>query len=578
MLPAVGQGALAIEIRNDDEECSRLFNALDHPDTQACITAERAFLRRLEGGCHVPCGAKAEIREGQMTLEGMIASIDGSELHRAGIECDPDDAEQAGENLAEELLERGGQTILDEINAPLEIKETNEEEKVPSKTSKTLSEQPTTRHFTMNITKSAQLFELAQNNLVGGVNSPVRAFRGVGGNPLFIKRAEGAHLWDVDGNKYIDFVGSWGPMILGHANPEVVEAVVKAAEHGTSFGAPTDLEIHLAEEIKKMVPSIELVRMVNSGTEATMGAVRLARGFTGRDKIIKFDGCYHGHADSFLVQAGSGALTLGTPDSPGVPAELVQHTLSAHFNDLDSVKDQIVEYEDQIAAIIVEPIAGNMGVIPPDNKFLQGLRNICDANNIVLIFDEVMTGFRVAPGGAQELYDVKPDLTTFGKILGGGLPVGAFGGTADIMKHLAPEGPVYQAGTLSGNPLAMAAGLATLRLVQEVGVYEKLEEKAHLLEEGLKINIERIEAPITLTRVGSMSCLFFNAGPVTNFTQAKESDTKRYALYFHAMLARGVYLAPSQFEAAFLSLTHSEEDIERTIAANKEALEEAFAS
>ncbi|GAB4315128.1 MAG: glutamate-1-semialdehyde 2,1-aminomutase [Candidatus Sumerlaeia bacterium] len=428
----------------------------------------------------------------------------------------------------------------------------------------------------MNIAKSEKFFERAQKSLVGGVNSPVRAFRGVGGTPLFIKKAQGARIWDADGNQFIDYVGSWGPMILGHAHPEVIEAVQKAAEKGTSFGAPTELEIQLAEEIKKMVPSVELVRVTNSGTEATMGAIRLARGFTGRDKIVKFDGCYHGHGDSFLVRAGSGALTLGAPDSPGVPADLAQHTLCADFNALDTVATLVERHSGEIAAIIVEPVAGNMGVVPPEGGFLEGLRRICDDQGIVLIFDEVMTGFRVAPGGAQQLFGVTPDLTCFGKIIGGGLPVGAFGGREDIMRCLAPLGPVYQAGTLSGNPLAMAAGLATLRLLQGENVYEQLEEKAAKLEKGLMVNIERLGAPITLTRVGSMSCLFFTAGPVRDLKSARESDTKRYASYFHAMLERGIYLAPSQFEAAFLSLAHTDEDIERTIAANKDALEEVF--
>lgn len=429
----------------------------------------------------------------------------------------------------------------------------------------------------MNLAKSEKLFERAQKSLVGGVNSPVRAFRGVGGTPLFIKKAEGSRIWDADGNQFIDYVGSWGPMILGHAHPEVIEAVAKAAEKGTSFGAPTELEIQLAEEVKKMVPSMELVRMTNSGTEATMGAVRLARGYTGRDKFIKFEGCYHGHGDSFLVKAGSGALTLGVPDSPGVPADLAQHTLNAEYNNLDSVRELLEQNPESVAVIIVEPVAGNMGVVEPKEDFLSGLRKLCDEFGVLLIFDEVMTGFRVAPGGAQQLYGVKPDLSCFGKVIGGGLPVGAFGGAADIMRHLSPLGPVYQAGTLSGNPLAMAAGLATLRLLQGETVYDQLEEKAVKLEEGLRVNIERLNAPIMMTRVGSMSCLFFTEENVTDFKTAKTSDTKRYGQYFHAMLERGIYLAPSQFEAAFLSLAHSDEDIERTIAANKDALEAVFA-
>ena len=424
--------------------------------------------------------------------------------------------------------------------------------------------------------RSRILYQQAKKSLVGGVNSPVRAFEGVEGIPLFIKKASGSRLWDEDGNEYIDYVGSWGPMILGHAHPRVVEAIKRTLENGTSFGAPTELEVQLAEEVKKCVPSIDLIRMVNSGTEATMGAIRLARGHTGRDKILKFDGCYHGHGDSFLVQAGSGAMTLGTPDSPGVPASVVEHTLGAAFNDLESVREKVDAFPDQIAAIIVEPVAGNMGVIPPESGFLEALRELCDQNRILLIFDEVMTGFRVALGGAQQLYGVHPDLTTFGKIIGGGLPVGAFGGRREIMESLAPVGPVYQAGTLSGNPLAMTAGLETLRLLQEAGVYESLEEKGQKLEKGIRENLYQLGFSLALTRVGSMSCLFFQRGPVQCYEDAKKSDTKQYALYFHAMLERGIYLAPSQFEAAFLSLAHSDEDIERTIQASRESLKIAL--
>jgi len=423
--------------------------------------------------------------------------------------------------------------------------------------------------------RSERLFKRAQRSLPGGVNSPVRAFRGVGGIPLFIREAGGAHIQDADGNDYIDYVGSWGPMILGHAHPKVIRAVKRVAARGTSFGAPTELEVQLAERVKRLVPSVELIRMVNSGTEAAMGAIRLARGYTGRDKIIKFDGCYHGHADSFLIQAGSGALTLGAPDSPGVPRATAGETLGARYNDLDSVRALVEKYSGEIAALIVEPVAGNMGVIPPEPGFLEGLRDICDEAKMVLIFDEVMTGFRVAPGGAQELYKVQPDLSVFGKIIGGGLPVGAFGGKRKIMQALAPLGPVYQAGTLSGNPLAMEAGLETLKVLQEEGVYEQLEQKARRLEEGLKENVRRLGCAATLARVGSMSCLFFHPGPVRNYDNAKQSDTARYARYFHAMLEQGIYLAPSQFEAAFLSLAHSDEDIERTIEASGVAMEKA---
>ncbi len=424
--------------------------------------------------------------------------------------------------------------------------------------------------------RSERLFKRAQRSLPGGVNSPVRAFRGVGGTPLFIREAAGCRIWDVDGNAYIDYVGSWGPMILGHAHPKVIRTLRRVAKSGTSFGAPTDLEVRLAERVKKMVPSVDLIRMVNSGTEAAMGAIRLARGYTGRDKVIKFDGCYHGHADSFLLQAGSGALTLGAPDSPGVPRTTVQETLGARYNDLASVQAQVDAHRGQIAAVIVEPVAGNMGVVPPEPGFLQGLRTICDKEKIVLIFDEVMTGFRVAPGGAQQLYGIKPDLSVFGKIIGGGLPVGAFGGRKKIMQTLAPLGPIYQAGTLSGNPLAMAAGLETLKILQEEGVYEQLEQKAQGLEAGLKDNVRRLGGVMTLTCVGSMSCLYFHPGPVRNYDEAKQADTKRYAKYFHAMLERGIYLAPSQFEAAFLSLAHSDEDIDKTIKANLAALEAAL--
>jgi glutamate-1-semialdehyde 2,1-aminomutase len=426
----------------------------------------------------------------------------------------------------------------------------------------------------METNKSQKLFKRAQRSLVGGVNSPVRAFRGVGGTPLFIKKALGARIWDADGNEYIDYVGSWGPMILGHAHPKVLSAVRRAAKSGTSFGAPTDLEIKLAERVKKLVPSVDLIRMTSSGTEAAMGAVRLARGCTGRPKIIKFDGCYHGHGDSFLVQAGSGALTLGTPDSPGVLASTAENTLSATFNDLASVRTQMEKHRGEVAALIIEPVVGNMGVIPPQPGFLEGLRELCTKEKVLLIFDEVMTGFRVAPGGAQQLYNIRPDLSVFGKVIGGGLPVGAFGGKRKIMESLAPLGPVYQAGTLSGNPLAMAAGLETLKILGEEGAYDRLEVASAQIEEGLRQVIKRKGCPLTLNRVGSMSCIFFNPGPVTNYQQAKASDTRRYATFFHSLLAKGIYLAPSQFEAAFVSLAHSDEDIEKTIRSVEEALAE----
>jgi len=419
----------------------------------------------------------------------------------------------------------------------------------------------------MNHDQSTALFQRAQRYIPGGVNSPVRAFKSVGTDPIFIKRASGSTIYDADGNRYIDYVGSWGPMILGHCHPRVVAAVKDAADAGSSFGAPTEREITLAEMVVNAVPSIEMVRMVSSGTEATMSAIRLARGFTGRDKIIKFSGCYHGHADSLLVKAGSGAATFGVPDSPGVPQDLAKHTLTASFNDLESVSALVAQNSGAIACIIVEPIAGNMGTVPPLDGFLEGLREICTNEGIVLIFDEVMTGFRVAYGGAQELYGVTPDMTTLGKIIGGGLPVGAFGGKAEIMKHLSPAGGVYQAGTLSGNPLAMAAGIETLRLLQEDGFYARLEEKSLMLATGIAQAARDAGYPIYSTRVGSMFCAFFSADPVHNWSGAARCDTAAFAKYFRAMLEAGIYLAPSQFETAFVSASHSEEDIEKTIAA-----------
>jgi len=420
--------------------------------------------------------------------------------------------------------------------------------------------------------KSEKLFERAKRSIPGGVNSPVRAFKSVGIDPLFLVRGKGAYVWDADGSKYIDYVGSWGPLILGHSHPNVIEAIQKQALLATSFGAPTELEIELAELVKELIPSIELLRMTSSGTEATMSAIRVARGYTGKDKIIKFEGCYHGHGDSFLIKAGSGALTLGAPSSPGVTIDTAKDTLNATYNNLPSVEALVTAHRGQIAAIIVEPVAGNMGVVPPKAGFLEGLRNICDREQIVLIFDEVMTGFRVTLGGAQQWYGVKPDLTTLGKIIGGGLPVGAFGGKREMMELLSPVGPVYQAGTLSGNPLAMAAGLATLRMLKEENPYPELERKSALLAESFSENINRSDIKANQTRVGSMLCLFFTQKEVTDYETAITSDTKAFAHYFREMLDRGIYLAPSQFEAMFVSAAHSDEDLEQTIEANRKAL------
>jgi glutamate-1-semialdehyde 2,1-aminomutase len=424
----------------------------------------------------------------------------------------------------------------------------------------------------MTHSQSQQLFARAERSIPGGVNSPVRAFRSVGGDPLFMSRGEGAYLWDADGNRFIDYIGSWGPLILGHSQQEVVEAIRNQAGLAVSFGAPSDLEIELAELVKQFMPSIELVRMVSSGTEATMSAIRLARGYTKREKIIKFEGCYHGHGDSFLIKAGSGALTMGNPSSPGVTEGTARDTLNARYNDLASVQELCAANKGNIAAIIVEPIAGNMGVVPGTPEFLQGLRELCSAQNIVLIFDEVMTGFRVAPGGAQELYGIRPDLTTLGKIIGGGLPVGAFGGKREIMEMLSPLGPVYQAGTLSGNPLAMAAGIATLSVLNGKNVYRDLEQASAYLASGFDSNLKDAGTPATLTRVGSMLCLFFTDGPVTDYESAVRSDTAMYAKYFHAMLERGVYLAPSQFEAMFVSTAHTRSDLDATIEAQRATL------
>jgi len=414
---------------------------------------------------------------------------------------------------------------------------------------------------------SEEIFKEALKYIPGGVNSPVRAYKAVGGSPLFIERANGAKIFDADGNEYIDYVGSWGPMIIGHAHPQVINALQKVMKNGTSFGASTSLEVELAKIVVKAVPSIELVRMVSSGTEATMSAVRLARGYTNKDKIIKFEGCYHGHVDSLLVKAGSGATTLGIPDSPGIPQDFVKNTITLPFNDLVSVKRAVEEDEKNIAAIIIEPIPGNMGVIPPREGFLEGLREICNQHGIILVFDEVITGFRVSFGGAQELYGIIPDLTCLGKIIGGGLPVGAFGGKREIMEKIAPLGSVYQAGTLSGNPLAMTAGIETLKILSQEGIYESLEEKAEMLSEGVDNAAHQAGIPMFSTRVGSLSTLFFTDSPVIDYSTAKRSNTTAFARYFSEMLKQGIYLAPSQFEASFISLAHTDEDIEKTIVA-----------
>jgi len=419
----------------------------------------------------------------------------------------------------------------------------------------------------MNHERSSYLFQQAKAAIPGGVNSPVRAFKSVGADPLFIKKASGSHIFDEDGNNFIDYVGSWGPMIVGHCHPDIIKAVQDTMNSGASFGAPTERETTLASMVIEAVPSIEMVRMVSSGTEATMSAIRLARGYTGRDKILKFSGCYHGHADSLLVKAGSGAATFGVPDSPGVPAEVAKLTLTAEFNSLDSVRKLVADNSNSIACIIVEPVAGNMGTVPPREGFLEGLREICTNEGIILIFDEVMSGFRVAYGGVQELYGVTPDMTTLGKIIGGGLPVGAFGGKRDIMEKLSPSGGVYQAGTLSGNPLAMSAGIATLNILKQPGFYKALEEKSRAVAEGIAKAARDAGYPIYSTRVGSMFCAFFSKGDVFDWPTASKCDTKAFATYFLGMLDEGVYLAPSQFETAFVSAAHSEDDIEKTIAA-----------
>jgi len=427
-------------------------------------------------------------------------------------------------------------------------------------------------------TRSEELFERARRLIPGGVNSPVRAFKAVGGTPRFIARAAGARVVDEDGVERIDYVGSWGPMLLGHGHPAVVDAVRRQAELGTSFGAPSRLEVEMAEAITRFVPSLEKVRMVNSGTEATMAAVRLARGATRRAKIIKFEGCYHGHGDSFLIKAGSGAATFGTPDSPGVTEATARDTVTARFNDLECVRRRLQAHVGTVAAIIVEPVVGNMGVVAPRPGFLEGLRRLSAEYGALLIFDEVMTGFRLARGGAQELYGVRPDLTTLGKIIGGGLPVGAYGGRADLLSLIAPEGPVYQAGTLSGNPLAMAAGLAQLRAIEaDPGLYDRLDRLGALLEEGLLGAIASGGRPCRVARVGSMWTLFFSAREVTDWDVASRCDTARFGRFFHAMLERGVSLAPSQFEANFISAAHTEDDVAATLDAAREALEVALA-
>ena len=420
------------------------------------------------------------------------------------------------------------------------------------------------------MSKSEDLFADAQTVIPGGVNSPVRAFKGVSGTPIFFERGEGAYLIDADGKSYIDYVGSWGPMILGHANPQVIEAVKKQLTQGLGYGAPTEIETRMAKKVCELVPSIEKVRMVSSGTEATMSAIRLARGFTGRDKIVKFEGCYHGHADSLLVKAGSGALTLGVPNSPGVPASVAEHTLTLPYNNIEEVKKLFAEIGDQIAAIIVEPVAGNMNCILPKTGFLESLRECCDAHQSVLIFDEVMTGFRTALGGVQAIYQVKPDLTTLGKVIGGGLPVGAFGGRTDIMDAIAPMGPVYQAGTLSGNPLAMAAGLAMLDAVSQPGFFDALGQKTAKLVNGLKAVADQANIPFTFNQIGGMFGFFFTEEQsISSYEQVMACDQERFKKFYHGMLAEGVYLAPSAFEAGFVSSAHTDVEINATIEAAK---------
>ena len=414
--------------------------------------------------------------------------------------------------------------------------------------------------------KSEQLFSRAQKHIPGGVNSPVRAFKAVGGTPPFIEKADGPYLYDADGKQYIDYVQSWGPMVLGHNNPQIRQAVIDAAHKGLSFGAPTEAEVTIADLVSELVPSMEMLRMVNSGTEATMSAIRLARGYTKRDKILKFEGCYHGHADALLVKAGSGALTFGVPSSPGIPADFAKHTLTMEYNNIDSVVQAFEQYPDDIACIIVEPVAGNMNCIPPVDGFLQGLRDVCDQYGAVLIFDEVMTGFRVALGGAQAKYKIEPDLTCLGKVIGGGMPVGAFGGKRDIMQHIAPSGPVYQAGTLSGIPVAMAAGLAALNQVKRPGLYDELSEATKTLAEGIKTIADSLNIPMSVNYAGSMFGLFFtDVERVTNYQQAINCNTEQFNHFYHGMLENGVYLAPASYEAGFVSAQHNPEVIQQTL-------------
>ncbi|KKO18468.1 MAG: glutamate-1-semialdehyde 2,1-aminomutase [Candidatus Brocadia sp.] len=422
--------------------------------------------------------------------------------------------------------------------------------------------------------KSKNAFDKAQSFIPGGVNSPVRAFGAVGGTPIFIKSGAGCRLTDVDGNTYVDYVGSWGPLILGHAEPRIVKKIHDAVANGTSYGAPTETEIQLAQLIQEAMPSIERVRMVNSGTEATMSAIRLARGFTRRDAVIKFEGCYHGHVDSLLIQAGSGATTLGTPTSPGIPQDFVKHTISLPYNDIDAVNEVCARRGKEIACIIVEAVAGNMGVVLPKKGYLEGLREITKKHGIVLIFDEVMTGFRVAHGGVQSIYNITPDLTTLGKIIGGGLPVGAYGGKKEIMDSISPVGPVYQAGTLSGNPVAMTAGIATLEILRDSAIYKTLEEKSKRLAAGMEQACRDARVPAYHTRIGSMLCTFFTDRPVTDYATAMKSDTKRYAKFFHGMLERGFYFAPSQFEAVFVSTVHGEKEIDATVDAFRDVIKD----
>ena len=426
------------------------------------------------------------------------------------------------------------------------------------------------------MSKSSQLFNKAKNLIPGGVNSPVRAFRSVNLDPLFIDSGKGSKIRDADGKEYIDYVGSWGPLILGHAHEDILEVIRRTAEKGTSFGAPTEMEIQIAERITEIIPSVEMVRLVNSGTEATMSALRLARGYTGRDKLIKFEGCYHGHGDSFLIKAGSGALTLGEPNSPGVPADFARNTLIADFNDADSVEELFKKYPDEIACVIIEPIAGNMGVIPPVTGFLEKLRRLCDQYNSLLIFDEVMTGFRVHPGGAQVIYNINPDLTTMGKVIGGGLPVAAYGGKKKIMEQVSPAGPVYQAGTLSGNPLAVAAGLKTLEIISRPGFFNQLNKKAVGFFESTKDLIKQKGWPLSLNYVNSMGCLFFKEGGVTNYWEATQSDTNKFAEFFGMLIKKGIYIAPSQFEAMFISSAHSEDDLSYTSDTIKSILQSVY--